>query len=86
MVFMVQDAMMVRFCDRRAKAADCNQISIRAAIPLLAAVAAAAVVATATTELHNRLRPLLEFALQNSALTSRGTGYRRDISKCPSPR
>jgi len=79
---MVQDAMMIRFCDRRAKAADCNQISIRAA----AVAAAVAVVATATTELHNRLRPLLEFALQNWPLTSRGTEYRRDISKCPSPR
>jgi hypothetical protein len=80
--------MIIRFCDRRAKAADCNQISIRAAVPLLAAAAtaAAAAVATATTELHNRLRPLLEFALPNLALTSRETEYRRDISKCPNPR
>jgi len=83
--------MIIRFCDRRAKAADCNQISIRPAVPLLAAAAAAtaaaaAAVATATTELHNRLCPLLEFALPNLALTSRGTEYRRDISKCPNPR
>ena len=80
---------MIHSSNRRAKAADCKQISIRAATPLLPAAvvaAAAAVVATATTELHNRPRPLLEFALQNLALTSRGTEYRRDISKCPSPR
>jgi hypothetical protein len=77
--------MMIRFCDRRAKAVECNQISIRAAVLLLAAVAAVAV-ATATTELHNKLGPLLEFALRNSAMTSRGTEYRRDISKCPSLR
>jgi len=75
---------MIRFCNRRAKAADYNQISIRAAVPLLPA--AVAVVTTATTELNNRLRPLLEFTLQNWPMTSRATEYRRDISKCPSPR
>jgi hypothetical protein len=79
---------MIRFCDRRDKAADCNQISIRAAIPPPPPppAATAAAVAAVTTELHNRLCPLLEFALRNLALTSRGTECRKDISTCPSRR